>query len=687
MVSSINLGPNPINNTSTSTPLLSKSTNNSSKHLPLPYNSTQSRRSSMSTTTTTTITSIDDLQTPLKSKRSDDNIIKFASTKRNIEFHTLFKSVPESDHLMNDYGCALQKEILIQGRMYISGSHICFNANIFGWVTNLVIDFTDIIEIEKRTTAIFIPNAIQISTSQAKYFFASFLSRDQAYDHITQLWRESQRKITESPHSDLTRVGSDYDDDHHPLTDDSMSSLSDDTENSIEEDQDNLFLQPTSFSPPTTTKMTHPSDYGTRNDYERQSSLSTLPSSKHPHLQLDRRRTASESQLSAKKDLDAKKQPSSTLPSSSLNINNNNNTSSGCNCHNNGGHYNHTVMDQMYHGSIEKVYNILSNRSFLQKFLTEIEKNTEVDIGPWQKGESVHSERAITYIKPLSNAIGPRSTKCILKEQVHHMDVENYVTQVITTQTPDVPSGSSFCVKTRICIMRAGQGKVRVLVTMIVEFIKSSWLKSTIEKACIDGQINYYKGIDTAIRKYIQQNNEQHPKQHRQHRRRRQRSSHYHPSNKHEHHHHQRQQQEEDQKINKKMYNGIMKLFSTGIDWVLQNRPPSTQQLMLICMMLLILINLYIASKMNYMSDKLIHQQQRQDYFSSPLSHWEEWTTTKEKETTDNESQPLMISSTGLNRQIIEIEKMIQQAGQNIDQVSKVVQQQQRMMIHHPNEE
>ena len=57
------------------------------------------------------------------------------------------------------------------------------------------------------------------------------------------------------------------------------------------------------------------------------------------------------------------------------------------------------------------------------------------------------------------------------------MDVENYVTQVITTQTPDVPSGSSFCVKTRICIMRANQGNVRVLVTMVVEFTKSSWLK------------------------------------------------------------------------------------------------------------------------------------------------------------------------------------------------------------------
>lgn len=36
-----------------------------------------------------------------------------------------------------DYGCALQREILIQGRLYISENHVCFHANIFGWVTDV----------------------------------------------------------------------------------------------------------------------------------------------------------------------------------------------------------------------------------------------------------------------------------------------------------------------------------------------------------------------------------------------------------------------------------------------------------------------------------------------------------------------------------------------------------------------
>ncbi|KAH8914398.1 hypothetical protein BT69DRAFT_1342955, partial [Atractiella rhizophila] len=61
-----------------------------------------------------------------------------ASSKRNMDFHALFKGhggVPEDDYLIEDYGCALQREILLQGRLYISEHHLCFYANIFGWVT------------------------------------------------------------------------------------------------------------------------------------------------------------------------------------------------------------------------------------------------------------------------------------------------------------------------------------------------------------------------------------------------------------------------------------------------------------------------------------------------------------------------------------------------------------------------
>lgn len=77
-----------------------------------------------------------------------------ASNKRNADFHELFPNIPEGDYLIEgkwnhsmfdkifkrfllDYGCAIQREILVQGRLYVSENHICFHANIFGWITDV----------------------------------------------------------------------------------------------------------------------------------------------------------------------------------------------------------------------------------------------------------------------------------------------------------------------------------------------------------------------------------------------------------------------------------------------------------------------------------------------------------------------------------------------------------------------
>ncbi|KAI0082130.1 GRAM-domain-containing protein [Panus rudis PR-1116 ss-1] len=112
-----------------------------------------------------------------------------ASNRRNQEFHDMFANIPEGDYLIEDYGCALQREILVQGRLYISENHVCFHANIFGWVTDLVIPMHEVIQLEKRMTAFVIPNAIQISTRNTKYTFTSFLSRDTTYDVLYNVWR------------------------------------------------------------------------------------------------------------------------------------------------------------------------------------------------------------------------------------------------------------------------------------------------------------------------------------------------------------------------------------------------------------------------------------------------------------------------------------------------------------------
>ncbi|KAJ1936123.1 hypothetical protein GGF37_005734, partial [Kickxella alabastrina] len=102
--------------------------------------------------------------------------------KRNTDFHMLFRNIPINELLIDDYGCALQRDILVQGRLYLTENFVCFYSNIFGWVTNLVVAFDEIVTIEKKMTALIIPNAIQISTLHAKHFFGSFIYRDSAFN-------------------------------------------------------------------------------------------------------------------------------------------------------------------------------------------------------------------------------------------------------------------------------------------------------------------------------------------------------------------------------------------------------------------------------------------------------------------------------------------------------------------------
>ncbi|KAI7852269.1 GRAM domain-containing protein [Circinella umbellata] len=121
--------------------------------------------------------------------------------RRNRQFHSLFRSIPNEEQLIKTYHCAIQKDILIQGHIYISEHHICFKSNIFGWTTTIVLPFTDISSIKKRKTVKMIPNAIEIyqKSNQKQHFLTSFMSRDRTYQLMTDLWwKHHQNKSIQS---------------------------------------------------------------------------------------------------------------------------------------------------------------------------------------------------------------------------------------------------------------------------------------------------------------------------------------------------------------------------------------------------------------------------------------------------------------------------------------------------------
>ncbi|XP_022415910.1 GRAM domain-containing protein 2B-like isoform X1 [Delphinapterus leucas] len=70
-----------------------------------------------------------------KKSQSWYNVLSPTYKQRNEDFRKLFKQLPDTERLIVDYSCALQRDILLQGRLYLSENWICFYSNIFRWET------------------------------------------------------------------------------------------------------------------------------------------------------------------------------------------------------------------------------------------------------------------------------------------------------------------------------------------------------------------------------------------------------------------------------------------------------------------------------------------------------------------------------------------------------------------------
>ncbi|XP_011605534.2 GRAM domain-containing protein 2A [Takifugu rubripes] len=109
-------------------------------------------------------------------------------SKYNSQYHKLFQTVPKEEILMKVYSCALLRDILLQGRLYISRNWLCFYANLFGKDIKVCIPVVSVRLVKKHKTAGLVPNglAITMDTGQ-KYVFVSLLSRDSVYDVLRRI--------------------------------------------------------------------------------------------------------------------------------------------------------------------------------------------------------------------------------------------------------------------------------------------------------------------------------------------------------------------------------------------------------------------------------------------------------------------------------------------------------------------
>ncbi|XP_073917771.1 GRAM domain-containing protein 2A isoform X1 [Castor canadensis] len=105
--------------------------------------------------------------------------------KYNQQYHKLFKDIPPEEMVLKVCSCALQKDLLLQGRLYISPNWLCFHASLFGKDIKVVIPVVSVQMIKKHKMARLLPNGLVITTNTGqKYVFVSLLSRDSVYDML-----------------------------------------------------------------------------------------------------------------------------------------------------------------------------------------------------------------------------------------------------------------------------------------------------------------------------------------------------------------------------------------------------------------------------------------------------------------------------------------------------------------------
>ncbi|KAE8423291.1 hypothetical protein BDV36DRAFT_243248 [Aspergillus pseudocaelatus] len=406
-----------------------------------------------------------------------------ASKKRNRDFHQLFRSVPEDDYLIEDYSCALQREIILAGRIYVSEGHICFSSNILGWVTTLVISFDEIVAIEKESTAMVFPNAIAIQTLHARHTFRSLLSRESTYDLMVNIWKINHPALKSSVNG--TRVDQGTGDKTEKAGEESEGG-SEDEDEIYDEDEDGDNAD--SFFEPGDASVNGSDKSLPLKGLSRQASGNlpvngTAPTTSNTN---NDPRGGKSSNENADGDFPG---PATHGPTTYTDP---------------AGQYDKVIKDEIIPAPLGKVYSYVfgpASTNFMPKFLVDNQKSGELQFDIENGGLTNESRtRQYSYIKPLNGSIGPKQTKCISTETLDFLDLEKAVLVTLSTQTPDVPSGNVFCTKTKYLFTWAANNQTRFLMTCTIEWSGKSWLKGPIEKGAIDGQGTFGSDLISALR-------------------------------------------------------------------------------------------------------------------------------------------------------------------------------------------
>uniref|UniRef100_A0A8C3X4R8 GRAM domain containing 1C n=1 Tax=Catagonus wagneri TaxID=51154 RepID=A0A8C3X4R8_9CETA len=423
---------------------------------------------------------------------------------RNEEHKRQFTHLPDTEKLIADYACALQRDILLQGRLYLSENWLCFYSNVFRWETTISVALKNITFMTKEKTARLIPNAIQIITEGEKFFFTSFGARDRSYRSIFRLWQNVLlgKSLTRQEFWQLlqqnygTELG---------LTAEEMESLS----LSIEDNGQSRSPGRSSLD-----------DCGERDEKLSRSisftceSISRVSETEQidanpPNGGLGKEAPQSEKQIKSPSLTSEKRL--SRMPSKSLDLNKNeylsldkSSTSDSVDEENipEKDLHGRLYINRVFHISAERMFELLfTNSRFMQRFASS---RNIIDIAstPWNVEPGGDQLRTMTYTVVLNNPLTGKCTTATEKQRLYKESREAQFYLVDSeVLTHDVPYHDYFYTLNRYYIVRSAKQKCQLRVSTDLKYKKQPWaiVKSLIEKNSWSSLADYFKQLESDL--------------------------------------------------------------------------------------------------------------------------------------------------------------------------------------------
>ncbi|XP_061541189.1 TBC1 domain family member 9B isoform X1 [Phycodurus eques] len=130
-----------------------------------------------------------------KGEEHEEDCEKFQEAE--LKMRKLF-GMPEEEKLVNYYSCSCWKgRVPRQGWLYLSVNHLCFYSFLLGKEVTLVVQWTEVTQLEKNATLLF-PESVRVTTRTGEHFFSMFLNINDTFKLMEQLANMAMRQLLDN---------------------------------------------------------------------------------------------------------------------------------------------------------------------------------------------------------------------------------------------------------------------------------------------------------------------------------------------------------------------------------------------------------------------------------------------------------------------------------------------------------